>query len=96
MARPVGPDTRIRSINGSRTRYGVVHGRRGSYVQGCRCDPCRDAEAAYSRARYAARRSAIEPVDNPQVVDRLSTGTSSEKERYSTCSTQAKRWSMTA
>lgn len=26
----------------------IVHGTRTAYVYGCRCDPCRDAEAIYS------------------------------------------------
>lgn len=29
-------------------RPGLTHGIRSSYVEGCRCDPCTDAEARYS------------------------------------------------
>jgi hypothetical protein len=31
------------------------HGSRSKYVAGCRCDPCRDAEALYSRNRKRPR-----------------------------------------
>lgn len=68
--RPIGPDHRIRAINGS----GVVftgrtinvdrrtHGIRSTYNGGCRCGACRDAEAAYSRTRYARRRATKETI----------------------------------
>lgn len=46
----------------SRTTAGVdqrfanwTHGTRSTYVEGCRCDPCTDADSAYS-ARYKRRR----------------------------------------
>lgn len=59
MGRPIGPDLRIRALNGSRTAHGATHGTRSTYVyHGCRCDPCRDAEAAYSRLRYRKRKAA--------------------------------------
>lgn len=31
------------------------HGRRGTYVNGCRCGSCRAANAAYSRTQSARR-----------------------------------------
>ena len=58
MGRPIGPDRRLRAINPSPYRHGAKHGTRSAYVMGCRCDPCRDAEAAYSRARYHKRKAA--------------------------------------
>lgn len=36
--------------------HGWQHGKRGTYVKGCRCDECTDAEALYTRQR--ARRGA--------------------------------------
>lgn len=30
-----------------------THGKRSTYVRGCRCDDCRAAHAAYERARKA-------------------------------------------
>lgn len=38
---------------------GVTHGKRGTYVRGCRCDDCRDAEALYSR-KYKRRKARAE------------------------------------
>lgn len=67
MGRPQGPDDRVRAANGR----GVVwtgktvnvdrrtHGRRSTYTDGCHCDACRDAEAAYSRQRYPLRRERL-------------------------------------
>jgi hypothetical protein len=39
-----------------RMLMGVEHGKRSSYVKGCRCHECRDAEAVYSYA-YKHRRN---------------------------------------
>lgn len=33
----------------------MVHGQRGTYARGCRCDACRAANTAYERARAVAR-----------------------------------------
>ena len=39
------------------------HGTRAGYMQGCGCDPCREANRVYCRARYEARRdSPVRPV----------------------------------
>ena len=37
-------------------RSGRTHGIRSTYVHGCRCDACREAEREYRRT-YRARRS---------------------------------------
>jgi hypothetical protein len=53
------PRTGARGARGDRMNVNPVtwsHGTRSTYNCGCRCDPCRDAEAAYSRQRYARRR----------------------------------------
>lgn len=41
-------------LHGSRRPY--THGLRSTYNDGCRCDPCTEAEAAYSHARKTAAR----------------------------------------
>ena len=67
MARPLGPDYRVRNANGRGVRAtrslrplnvtSRTHGLRSTYVDGCCCDQCRDAEAEYSRRYRAARRA---------------------------------------
>ena len=64
MGRPQGPDHRIRNYNGRGTTYTGktvntdrrTHGIRATYKDGCRCDPCRDAQAKYGRERYWKRK----------------------------------------
>lgn len=58
MTGPVRRYQQVRWVNGYRVLPGVPHGRRGSYVRGCRCDECRDAEALYSRTRPRRNRRA--------------------------------------
>lgn len=53
---PVHRYEQMRSVNGYSILAGVPHGRRGSYVRGCRCDDCRDAEALYNRSRDRSAR----------------------------------------
>ena len=96
MSRPIGPDLRIRDLNG----YGVVwtghplnidrrtHGIRSTYVDGCRCHPCRDAQAAYSRARYRAA------VENRKVTHLRSTDRSPENAGLSTSRPQPRHGSV--
>ena len=38
-------------------KVGRTHGRRSTYVHGCRCDACREAERVYRRD-YRARQAA--------------------------------------
>lgn len=86
--RPIGPDIRIRAINGDhklRRLAPEAHGRRSSYVMGCRCDPCRDAEATYSRERYRTRRR----VNNTPIIPSLSHAISPQQPGLSTRNTQA-------
>jgi hypothetical protein len=45
---PVVAPSKIRGGHGS-----AQHGTRSKYTGGCRCDPCRAAEAAYTRQRVA-------------------------------------------
>ena len=37
----------------------ITHGTTSSYAYGCRCRPCTDARAAYSRAAYHRRKSEV-------------------------------------
>ena len=65
MGRPIGPDLRRRDQNGYSAAWTGktvnvnrrTHGTRGSYVDGCRCHNCRDAQAAYARDRYAKKKT---------------------------------------
>lgn len=50
---------RSKAIRKAARREGVAvktHGTRGGYVEGCRCEPCCDANSAYLR-QYRARKS---------------------------------------
>lgn len=47
---PVVPESEVRGGFSP-----AQHGTRSKYVAGCRCDPCRDAEALYSRNRQRRR-----------------------------------------
>ena len=49
--RPAGKNRIVHPLDWSRRTHGI----RATYVAGCRCDDCRDAEAVYSRTRKRRR-----------------------------------------
>ena len=51
------------------TLDGVEHGTRASYVKGCGCEPCRDADHAY----YQARKNGTLPPRQPRKPRRVAT-----------------------
>lgn len=57
MTAPVRRDTIRRQRNLRPILHGRTHGRRSTYNDGCGCDPCRDAEALYSRPRWRQRKA---------------------------------------
>lgn len=52
------------SAKGVKKNIGTsLHGSRTGYAQGCRCEECTKANAAYSKERYHARKSPDTPPD---------------------------------